>query len=32
MSPLAEDLKENQKLENVRIINPFHISPETLRK
>ena len=29
---LTEDLKENQKLESVRIINPFRISPETLRK
>jgi predicted nucleic acid-binding protein len=29
---LTEDLKENQKLENVRIINPFRISPETLKK
>ena len=29
---LTEDLKENQKLENVRVINPFHISPETLKK
>jgi len=29
---LTEDLGENQKLENVRVINPFHISPETLRK
>ena len=29
---LTEDLKEDQKLENVRVINPFHISPETLKK
>jgi predicted nucleic acid-binding protein len=29
---LTEDLKENQRLENVRVINPFHISPETLKK
>jgi predicted nucleic acid-binding protein len=29
---LTEDLRENQRLENVRVINPFHVSPETLRK
>ena len=29
---LTEDLKENQKLENVRVINPFHTSPEALQK
>ena len=29
---LTEDLKEDQKLENIRIINPFHISPETLKR
>ncbi len=29
---LTEDLREKQKLENVTIINPFHLSPETLEK
>jgi predicted nucleic acid-binding protein len=29
---LTEDLKENQRLENVRVINPFHSSPETLKE
>ncbi len=29
---LTEDLTEKQKLENVTIINPFHLSPETLEK
>jgi predicted nucleic acid-binding protein len=29
---LTEDLKEDQELENVRVINPFHISPEALKK
>ena len=29
---LTEDFKEDQKLDHVRVINPFHISPETLKK
>ena len=29
---LTEDLREKQKMENVTIINPFHLSPETLEK
>ncbi len=27
---LTEDLQENQKLGNVKVINPFHSSPESL--
>jgi predicted nucleic acid-binding protein len=29
---LTEDLREKQKLGDVTIINPFHLSPETLEK
>jgi predicted nucleic acid-binding protein len=29
---LTEDLQEGQKFGHVRVINPFHISPEALKK
>jgi predicted nucleic acid-binding protein len=29
---LTEDLQENQRFGHVTVINPFHISPETLHK
>jgi len=29
---LTEDMQENQKFGQIKIINPFHVSPETLHK